>query len=124
NARVENRTRCAWAESDALMTAYHDQEWGVPLHEDHGLFEILILEGAQAGLSWSTILIKRQAYRAAVDGFNPRKVARYTEPNIAALLSDTGIVRNRLKIRAAVQNAQALFAVQKEYGSFDTYIWK
>ena len=106
------------------MTAYHDQEWGVPLHDDRGLFEFLILEGAQAGLSWSTILKKRQAYRTAFDHFNPRKVARYTEPKIAALLSDVGIVRNRLKIRAAVQNAQALLAVQKEFGSFDTYVWQ
>jgi DNA-3-methyladenine glycosylase I len=123
NTRVENKVRCAWA-GDAVMTAYHDEEWGVPVHDDRALFEFLILEGAQAGLSWSTILKKRPAYRVAFDHFNPRKVARYSEPKIAALLSDTGIVRNRLKIRAAVRNAEALLAVQKEFGSFDTYIWQ
>src|ERR1700751_6343744 len=116
--------RCPWANGSPEMRAYHDQEWGVPLHDDRGLFEFLILEGAQAGLSWSTILKKRQAYRTAFDQFNPRKVARYTEPKIAALLSDVGIVRNRLKIRAAVQNAQAFLAVQKEFRSFDAYIWQ
>jgi DNA-3-methyladenine glycosylase I len=116
--------RCKWAESNALMMAYHDQEWGVPIHDDRALFEFLILEGAQAGLSWSTILNKRPAYRAAFDRFDPRKVARYSDTKIAALLEDSGIVRNRLKIRAAVRNAQAFLAVQKEFGSFDTYIWK
>ena len=105
------------------MIAYHDTEWGVPLHDDRGLFEFLILEGAQAGLSWSTILNKRPAYRAAFDGFDPRKVARYGEAKVAALLADAGIVRNRLKIAAAVRNAQAFLAVQKECGSFDRYIW-
>src|SRR5438105_3341351 len=103
--------------------AYHDQEWGVPLHDDRALFEFLVLEGAQAGLSWSTILNKRAAYRAAFDHFQPRKVARYGEVKIAALLANPGIVRNRLKIRAAVQSAEAFVAVQKEFGSFDTYIW-
>lgn len=117
-------TRCAWAGGSSLMTAYHDQEWGVPLHDDRALFEFLILEGAQAGLSWSTILNKRPAYRAAFDRFDPRKVARYSETKIAALLEDSGIVRNRLKIRAAVRNAQAFLAVQKEFRSFDAYIWK
>jgi DNA-3-methyladenine glycosylase I len=106
------------------MTSYHDQEWGVPLHDDRALFEFLVLEGAQAGLSWLTILKKRPGYRAAFDRFNPRKVARYDEAKVAALLANSAIVRNRLKVRAAVQNAQALLAVQKEFGSFDSYIWK
>lgn len=115
--------RCAWAR-DELSIAYHDAEWGVPLHDDRKLFELLILEGAQAGLSWITILKKRAAYRAAFDRFDPRKVARYDESKVAALLANAGIVRNRLKIRAAVQNAQAFLAVQKEFGSFDAYIWQ
>jgi len=106
------------------MTAYHDQEWGAPVHDDRTLFEFLVLEGAQAGLSWSTILKKRPAYRTAFDRFQPRKVARYGEAKIEALLANPGIVRNQLKIRSAVQNAQALLAVQKEFGSFDTYIWQ
>jgi DNA-3-methyladenine glycosylase I len=121
---MENVTRCAWAAGSDLLTAYHDEEWGVPLHDDRALFEFLILEGAQAGLSWSTILNKRPAYRAAFDRFDPRKVARYDEAKIAALLEDSGIVRNRLKVRAAVRNAQAFLALQKEFGSFDTYVWK
>jgi DNA-3-methyladenine glycosylase I len=103
---------------------YHDQEWGVPLHDDRALFEFLVLEGAQAGLSWSTILKKRPAYRSVFDNFDPRKVARYSDAKIALLLANPGIVRNRLKVRAAVQNAQALLAVQKEFGSFDTYVWQ
>jgi DNA-3-methyladenine glycosylase I len=115
--------RCAWA-SDPLSIAYHDKEWGVPIHDDRLLFEFLILEGAQAGLSWITILKKRAAYRKAFDRFDPRKVARYDESKIAALLLNDGIVRNRLKVRAAVQNAQAFLAVQKEFGSFDQYIWQ
>lgn len=105
------------------MLAYHDTEWGVPLHDDQALLELLILEGAQAGLSWSTILNKREAYRAAFDRFDARKIARYREPKIAALLANPGIVRNRLKIRAAVRNAQAFLAVQKEFGSFGSYLW-
>lgn len=120
----EKTMRCAWAAGDALMMAYHDREWGVPIHDDRALFEFLVLESAQAGLSWSTILKKRPAYRAGFDHFNPRKVARYDEVKIAALLGDAGIVRNRLKIRAAVQNARALLAVQKEFGSFDSYVWQ
>jgi DNA-3-methyladenine glycosylase I len=104
--------------------AYHDTEWGVPVHDDRVLFEFLILEGAQAGLSWITILKKRAAYRAAFDAFDPRKVARYDEARIALLLANEGIVRNRLKIRAAVQNAQSFLAVQKEFGTFDQYIWQ
>lgn len=106
------------------MLAYHDTEWGVPKHDDNALFELLILEGAQAGLSWAIILKKREAYRAAFDGFDARKIARYKEPKIAALLVNSGIVRNQLKIHAAVQNAQAFLAVQKEFGSFDRYIWE
>ncbi len=106
------------------MAAYHDTEWGVPLHDDRALFEFLILEGAQAGLSWSTILRKRENYRKAFDGFDARKIARYDEGKIAALLEDTGIVRNRLKIAATISNAQAFLAAQKEFGSFDAYIWR
>src|SRR3954447_4638236 len=108
---------CAWGPGSDLLMAYHDSEWGVPIHDDRMLFEFLILEGAQAGLSWSTILNKRPAYRAAFHRFDPRKVARYDETKIAALLEDSGIVRNRLKIRAAVRNAQAFLAVKKEFGS-------
>ncbi len=114
--------RCDWARGE-MMIVYHDAEWGVPLHQDRGLFEFLILEGAQAGLSWSTILKKRDAYRAAFDGFDPRAVAQFDEARTAALLANAGIVRNRLKIRAAVENARAFLEVQKEAGSFDTYIW-
>ncbi len=117
------KQRCTWAR-DELSIVYHDTEWGVPLHDDRGLFELLILEGAQAGLSWITILKKRAAYRAAFDRFDPRKVARYDEARIARLLAYDGIVRNRLKIRAAVQNAQSFLAVQKEFGTFDGYIWQ
>lgn len=117
------KTRCAWATGE-MMAEYHDTEWGVPLHDDRGLFEFLILEGAQAGLSWSTILRKRVNYRAAFDGFDVRKVARYTERKTAALLLDAGIVRNRLKIAATVGNAKAYLKTQDEFGSFDAYIWR
>lgn len=120
----DGRTRCSWAAGDALMLPYHDTEWGVPAHDDDALFELLILEGAQAGLSWATILKKREAYRTAFDSFDARKIARYKEPKVAALLANPGIVRNRLKIRSAVRNAQAFLAVQKEFGSFDAYIWR
>jgi DNA-3-methyladenine glycosylase I len=122
---TEKRTkkRCTWA-SDDLSVAYHDTEWGVPVHDDRVLFEFLILEGAQAGLSWITILKKRAAYRAAFDQFDPRKVARYDEARIALLLANDGIVRNRLKIRAAVQNAQSFLAVENEFSTFDQYIWQ
>jgi len=116
-------TRCNWAR-DQLSIAYHDEEWGVPVHDDRDLFEFLILEGAQAGLSWSTILRKRTAYRAAFHRFDPRKVARYDKGAIEVLLQNPGIVRNRLKIAAAVRNAQAFLAVQKEFGTFDRYIWQ
>lgn len=115
--------RCAWAGSDPLYVAYHDREWGAPVHDDRTLFEFLILEAAQAGLSWSTILKKREAYRAAFDGFDPARVAAYDDARIAELLANPGIVRNRLKIRAAVRNARAFLAVQAEFGSFDAYIW-
>jgi DNA-3-methyladenine glycosylase I len=115
--------RCSWAK-DPLSITYHDQEWGMPIHNDRRLFEFLILEGAQAGLSWITILKKRPAYRKAFDRFDPRKVAQYDEAKIAALLANEGIVRNRLKIRAAVHNAQAFLAVEKEFGSFDQYVWR
>jgi DNA-3-methyladenine glycosylase I len=117
-------TRCAWAGSDPLYLAYHDDEWGVPLHDDRRLFEMLVLEGAQAGLSWITILRKRGAYRKAFDRFDPAKIARYDAKKIRMLLEDPGIVRNRLKIDAAVKNAQAFLEVQDEIGSFDRYIWQ
>lgn len=118
-------TRCWWADgSDALYIAYHDQEWGVPVHDDRHLFEMLILEGAQAGLSWITILKKRENYRRAFDHFDAKKIARYDARKIQKLLADPGIVRNRLKIGATVQNAKAFLAVQKEFGSFDKYIWQ
>ncbi|HLH56073.1 MAG TPA: DNA-3-methyladenine glycosylase I [Verrucomicrobiae bacterium] len=114
--------RCAWAKGD-LYSAYHDHEWGVPIHDDRLLFEFLILEGAQAGLSWLTILRKRQNYRIAFDNFNAAKVARYDARKMRILLADPGIVRNELKIRAAVQNAQSFIKVRKEFGSFDKYVW-
>jgi len=117
-----NKLRCRWA-TDELSAAYHDEEWGVPVHDDRVLFEFLILEGAQAGLSWITILKKRAAYRKAFDRFDPRKVAHYDAAKVAALLANEGIVRNRLKIAATIGNAQAFLAVQKEFGSFDKYIW-
>ena len=119
----EDVVRCDWAR-DEMMIAYHDREWGVPLHDDRALFELLLLEGAQAGLSWTTILRKRENYRAAFDRFDARRIARYGEAKLAALLENEGIVRNRLKIRAAVGNAQAFLAVRKEFGTFDTYIWQ
>jgi DNA-3-methyladenine glycosylase I len=114
--------RCDWA-TTPLGVAYHDEEWGVPRHDDRVLFEFLILEGAQAGLSWETILRKRPAYRAAFAGFDPEKVARFGERDVRRLLADEGIVRNRLKIHSAVANAKAFLAVQKEFRSFDTYVW-
>lgn len=114
--------RCEWAKGE-LDIAYHDAEWGVPLHDDRRLFEFVILEGAQAGLSWSTILKKREAYRAAFNDFDPVKVARYRDAKLAQLMENAGIVRNRLKIESAVTNARAFLAVQKEFGSFDAYIW-
>jgi DNA-3-methyladenine glycosylase I len=115
--------RCHWARTE-LSIAYHDLEWGVPIHDDRTLFEFLILEGAQAGLSWETILGKRKNYRAAFDNFDPRKVAKYDARKIARLLGDAGIIRNRLKIDSAVRNARAFLDVQKELGSFDAYVWR
>ncbi len=117
------KQRCRWA-GDGEMAAYHDTEWGVPVHDDQALFEFLILEGAQAGLSWSTILRKRPRYREVFGGFDPDKVARYNAAKIERLLADPGIVRNRLKVQAAVTNAKAFLATQKEFGSFDSYIWQ
>ena len=117
--------RCQWVpENDPLYREYHDEEWGVPVHDDRLLFEFLVLEGAQAGLSWSTILNKRQNYRKAFDGFDPHLVAAYGEEKIEQLLSDPGIVRNRLKVRSAVRNAKAFLKVQEEFGSFDRYLWQ
>ena len=115
--------RCPWAKSE-LMIAYHDTEWGVPLHDDRALFEFLILEGAQAGLSWETILKKRPAYQAAFDNFDAKKIAHYDAGDQARLLADAGIVRNRLKIAATVRNAQAMLEVQREFGTFDRYLWQ
>ena len=114
--------RCDWAKTD-LSIAYHDNEWGVPVHDDRKLFEFLILEGAQAGLSWEIILNKREGFRAAFSGFDPAKVARYDERKRAQLLQNAGIVRNRLKIAAAIQNARLFLAASKEFGSFDRYVW-
>jgi len=121
--RMKDRHRCHWAKTD-LAIAYHDSEWGVPLHDDRGLFEFLILEGAQAGLSWETILRKRENYRRAFDNFDPKRVAKYDERKVAKLLNDAGIIRNRLKINSAVQNARAFLAIQEEFGSFDKYVWQ
>ena len=121
--RPEQR-KCSWANASPEYIAYHDAEWGVPVHDERRLFEFLILEGAQAGLSWLTILKKRPAYRAAFDRFDPRKVAAYDRRRIAALMKNAAIVRNRLKIESAVSNARAFLEVQKEFGSFDAYIWR
>jgi DNA-3-methyladenine glycosylase I len=117
------RPRCAWAGDDPLMIAYHDREWGVPPHDDRHLFEMLVLEGAQAGLSWRTILRKRDAYRAAFDGFDAERVARYGAARVAKLLRNADIVRNRAKIEAAVANARAVLAIRDEFGSLDRYLW-
>jgi DNA-3-methyladenine glycosylase I len=121
---AKTKKRCPWCETNELQVAYHDREWGVPVHDDRRLFEFLILEGAQAGLSWDTILKKRENYRRAFAGFDARKVARFGARETRALMANAGIVRNRLKIAAAISNARALLAVQREYGSFDRYIWQ
>lgn len=121
--KISEPRRCHWARTK-LSIAYHDREWGVPAHDDRILFEFLILEGAQAGLSWETILRKRENYRAAFDNFDPHKVAIYDERNIEKLLGDAGIIRNRLKINSAVRNARAFLDIQEEFGSFDTYVWR
>jgi DNA-3-methyladenine glycosylase I len=119
-----NKTRCTWPGNDELYQRYHDHEWGVPLHDDQKLFEFLILEGAQAGLSWITILRKRENYRAAFDGFDATRIARYDANKIESLLQDAGIVRNRLKVQSTVINAQKFLDVQSEFGSFDKFIWQ
>jgi len=118
------KKRCQWAESDHLLAAYHDEEWGVPVHDDRLLFEILNLEGAQAGLSWLTILKKRENYRQAFEQFDARKIAQYDSAQRARLLKNEGIVRNRLKIDAVVTNAKAFLDIQREFGTFDTYLWQ
>jgi DNA-3-methyladenine glycosylase I len=122
-AQAGDPVRCGWARNE-LAIRYHDQEWGVPVHDDLRLFEFLILEGAQAGLSWETILKKRDNYRAAFDGFDPERIAHYDPRKVRRLLADPGIVRNRLKIASAVQNARALLNVREEFGTFDQYIWQ
>ncbi|MDD5180118.1 MAG: DNA-3-methyladenine glycosylase I [Gallionellaceae bacterium] len=123
-ADIVSGPRCAWAGDTALYQAYHDEEWGVPLHGDRALFEFLVLEGAQAGLSWITILKKRAAYRAAFDNFDAARIARYGADKIESLLQDAGIVRNRLKVQATVTNAQKFLDVQEKFGSFDAFVWQ
>lgn len=120
---MNDKIRCLWAGNDSLYVAYHDQEWGVPSHDEQHLFEMLILEGMQAGLSWITILRKRENFRRAFDHFDVQKVARYDEAKIRELLNDPGIIRNRLKINAAIKNAQGFIKVQEAFGSFDHYLW-
>ena len=116
--------RCTWPKDNQLMVEYHDEEWGVPVHDDKKLFEFLILEGAQAGLTWQTILNKRENYRKAFSDFNPSKIARYGDEDVKILLANSGIIRNRLKIAATIQNAKMFLSTQKEFGSFDDYIWQ
>jgi DNA-3-methyladenine glycosylase I len=123
NSHGKELVRCQWAKSD-LNLPYHDEEWGVPVHDENKWFEFLILEGAQAGLSWDTILKKRARYREVFDGFDPKKVARFDERKVKSLLKDAGIIRNRLKIEAAIGNARAFLKVQEEFGTFDRYIWR
>jgi DNA-3-methyladenine glycosylase I len=118
------KTRCSWCGDDSLYVRYHDFEWGLPLHDDRRLFEFLVLEGAQAGLSWITILRKRENYRQAFDDFDPQRIAGYGEKKIEGLLSNTGIIRNRLKIASAVRNARAFMQIQQEFESFDAYLWR
>ena len=120
-----NKRRCSWTGSNnSLMIEYHDKEWGVPVHDDHTLFEFLILEGAQAGLTWQTVLNKRENYRRAFDGFHADKIACYGKEDVNRLLTDAGIIRNRLKIASTIQNARAFLKIQKEFGTFDVYIWQ
>jgi DNA-3-methyladenine glycosylase I len=116
--------RCQWPSDDPLMIAYHDNEWGTPLHNDEKLFEFLVLDAFQAGLSWKTVLYKRENFHRAFDGFDPNKIARYSEKKIIALLSDAGIIRNKLKIHGTIENARQFLRIQKEHGSFDQYIWQ
>ncbi|MGL4597445.1 MAG: DNA-3-methyladenine glycosylase I, partial [Bacteroidia bacterium] len=123
NSKSEKK-RCGWCTSDPLYVAYHDQEWGKPNHDDLHLFEMINLEGAQAGLSWFTVLVKRENYRKAFDNWDAKKIAKYTDAKIEKLMQNEGIIRNRLKITATIGNAKAFLAVQKEFGSFDKYIWQ
>jgi DNA-3-methyladenine glycosylase I len=123
-SKIDSKTRCPWCLGSEAYVAYHDKEWGAPVHDERTLFELLILEGAQAGLSWSTILNKRDNYSKAFDNFDARRIARYADKKVDRLLADAGIVRNRLKISATIQNAKAFLAVQQEFGSFDRYIWR
>ncbi len=120
---TDTKTRCGWATSEPIYVRYHDEEWGVPVHDERLLFEMLTLEGAQAGLSWITVLRKRETYRAAFAGFDPKKVARFDARKVDALMKNEGIVRNRLKIESTVTNARAFLAVQRAHGSFDAYVW-
>jgi DNA-3-methyladenine glycosylase I len=117
------KNRCEWANNSLFMLEYHDKEWGIPVHDDKKLFEFLILEGAQAGLMWETVLKKRENYRKAFDDFNPSKISLYSTVDVKRLLTDSGIIRNRLKVKAAISNAQRFLDIQKEFGSFDKYIW-
>ena len=123
-SQTDTRTRCTWANSSPLMAAYHDDEWGFPVHDDTKLFELLILEGAQAGLSWNTVLIKRDNYRKAFAGFDPAMVAGFGPDDVVALLANPGIIRNRLKIASTISNAQKFLEIQREFGSFNKYIWR
>jgi DNA-3-methyladenine glycosylase I len=123
-SQADELARCPWAGTDPLYVTYHDEEWGVPCHDDRELFERLVLEGFQAGLSWLTILRKREGFRRAFDGFDPERVAAYGPHDVTRLLADTSIVRNRAKITASVRNAQAFLAIQAEFGSFDRYVWR
>jgi DNA-3-methyladenine glycosylase I len=121
---MKQKTRCPWVNlKNPLYIKYHDEEWGVPVHDDQKLFEFIILEGAQAGLSWETVLNKRENYRKAFDNFDPKKVAKYTDKKVEKLLQDPGIIRNRLKVKSAITNAQNFLKIQKEFGSFDKYMW-
>lgn len=124
NDPIDSKRRCAWAGEHPAMLRYHDEEWGVPVHDDRRLFEFLILEGAQAGLTWRTILDRRENYRRAFSGFDVRKIAHYGAADVKRLLSDTGIIRNRLKVAAAIVNAQKYLGVQRDFGTFDAYIWQ
>jgi DNA-3-methyladenine glycosylase I len=121
---MKNKKRCPWPTKNPLMVKYHDEEWGVPLHDDQKLFEFLVLEGAQAGLSWETVLNKRENYRKAFHNFDVKKIAKYTEADVQRLLSNPGIIRNKLKIRSTISNAKLFLKVQKEFGSFDKYLWQ
>jgi len=121
---MKEPTRCPWCLSHPIMTAYHDTEWGVPLHDDRKLYEFLVLDAAQAGLSWQTVLLKRENYRQEFDGFDAVTIARYTDKDVARLLTNPGIIRNRLKVNSAIVNARAFLQVQEEFGSFDRYIWQ